>query len=111
MGYRSTNKNMDADPHSKQRHTTKRSKADESDTEESSSAPESQNFPKFIIIIPTGPKTISDLSPFWTQKALQASIGTLTSVRKTHAGHLNGERSLQSEAAGPHRSCGSPGEG
>ena len=79
---------MDAEPHSKQRRTTKRSKADESESEESSSAPELQNFPKFIIIIPTGSKTISDLSPFWIQKALQASIGTLTSVRKTQAGHL-----------------------
>ena len=88
VGGTNIKKNMDAEPHSKQRRTTKRSKADESESEESSSAPELQNFPKFIIIIPTGSKTISDLSPFWIQKALQASIGTLTSVRKTQAGHL-----------------------
>ena len=112
VGGTNINKNMDAEPHSKQRRTTKWKKADESESEESSSAPESQNFPKFIIIIPTGPKTISDLSPFWIQKALQASIGTLTSVRKTRAGyHSNGERLLQSEAVGPHRSGGSPSEG
>jgi len=92
---RISKKNMDAEPHSKQRRTTKRSKADESESEESSSAPELQNFPKFIIVIPTGSKTISDLSPFWIQKALQASIGTLTSVRKTQAGHLLIQRGHQ----------------
>ena len=88
LGGTNINKNMDADPHSKKRCTTRRSKADESESEECSTTPESQNFPKFIIIIPTGQKTISDLSPFRIQKALQASIGTVTSVRKTQAGHL-----------------------
>ena len=68
VGWTNINKNMDADPHSKKCRTTKQSKADESESEESSSTPESHNFPKFIIIIRTGPKTISDLSPFWIQK-------------------------------------------
>jgi len=72
---------------SKQRRTTKRCK-DDSESDESFSAPDSQNFPKFIVIIPTGQKTISELSAFWIQKALQANIGTLTSIRKTRAGHL-----------------------
>ena len=76
------NTNMDADPHSKQRRT-KRSKADDSESYEPYSAPEPQNFSKFIIIIPTGPKTITDLSPFWIQKAPQASIGTF-SVRDSY---------------------------
>ena len=50
--------NMDADVHSKQRRTTKRYKADDSDSDDSQ--PDSQNFPKFVRIIPTGSKTISD---------------------------------------------------
>jgi len=68
---------MDADPHSKQRRTTKRSEADESDTEESPSAPESQNFPKFIIIIPTDPKTISDLHLSGYRKLCKPALALL----------------------------------
>ena len=41
VGGTNIKKNMDAEPHSKQRRTTKRSKADESESEESSSAPDS----------------------------------------------------------------------
>jgi len=38
--------------------------------------------------MPNGQNTISELLPFWIQKALQANIGTVTSVRKIRAGHL-----------------------
>ena len=60
---------------------TKRSKADDSESDGPCSAPDSHSFPRFIIIMPTGQKTISELSPFWIQKALQANIGTVTVKR------------------------------
>ena len=88
VGGTNINKNMDAERHSNQRRRTKRSKADDSESDGPCSAPDSHGFPIFIIITPTGPKTISELSPVWIQKALQANIGTVTSVRKIRAGHL-----------------------
>ena len=78
---------MDASSHSKTHQSQKRFLSDESDSGDTSSAFKG-NFPKFFVITPTTGKTITDLSPFWIQKSLQATIGTLTSIRKTRIGHL-----------------------
>ena len=88
VGGTNINKNMDAESHSNHRRTAKRSKADDSESDGPCSAPDSHSFSRFIIIMPTDQKTISELSPFWIQKALQANNGTITSLRKTRAGHL-----------------------
>ena len=100
-----------ADVHSKQCLTTKRSEAD--DTDSNDSQPDSQNVPKFVLIIPTGSKTISELSRFWIRKLCKLTWYSHIYPENPSwsSARWNNECSLQPEALNCHRSCGIAGEG
>ena len=51
--------------------------------------PENDAFPQYIVIESTDEqRSLRELSPFWTYKALSAAIGTLTSVKTLRSGSI-----------------------